>query len=67
MFIISKKKGQGTTYWSILPIVTKIIVLALHRILYRTKVQNLVIFWLNIFKSCFNRILYVLNINIRIK
>ena len=34
---------RGTTYWSILPIATKIFVLALHIILCHTKVQKLAI------------------------
>ena len=38
--------GKGNFYLSIAPIVTKIVVLALHRILYHTKVKNVVIFWL---------------------
>ena len=36
--------GRGITYGSILPIVTKIVVQALHRKIYHTKVQILVIF-----------------------
>ena len=37
---------QGTTYWNIPPIATEMDVLVLYRILYHTKVHNLVIFWL---------------------
>ena len=49
MFVSGKHAfmlGKGITYCSILPMVTEIVVLTLHRILYHTKVQNLVISWI---------------------
>ena len=38
--------GRQTTYWSILPMVTKMDMLALQKLLYHTKVQHLELFWI---------------------